>query len=136
MRKNLSCSDRREHTTEGGYGDHYPPIKQEEVGTSGWDRPKAIIQVVAHRFQHVLPGYLKRQCRTFWSEETDTFILNGPPRDVVEFSISGRRELSKLKGGIRCDLSIALPKITQRYVEHFQTLAELMRPKQLCMKSF
>src|SRR5437879_6018750 len=58
------------------------------------------IEIVAHRCQHVLPGYLKRKCRAFWSKETDAFVLDDPPRDMVDAPISGRKELSIRKGGI------------------------------------
>src|SRR5260221_7078895 len=87
LRNNLFLFDRCQNTTEHGYGEFNPPVKQEEVGTFGFARP-IVIQVVAHRFQHILPRYLKRECSAFWTEETDAFVLDGPPRDVVEVTIS------------------------------------------------
>jgi hypothetical protein len=49
LRDNLFFFDCRQNTTEGGYGDHNPSIKEEEVGMFGFARPIAI-QVIAHRF--------------------------------------------------------------------------------------
>ena len=70
-------------------------------------RPIAI-QVVAHRFQHVLPGHIKRECRALWSEEADALGLEDPPRDVVEITVSGGIELFAMKVGIGSDLCIEL----------------------------
>jgi hypothetical protein len=99
LRSNLFLFDCRQDTTESGYSPYNPAIKQEEIRVFDFVGP-IIIQMVAYRFQHILPGYIKRESRAFWSKDANTFVFDEPPCNVINVVVSGRKEFPIIKGGI------------------------------------